>query len=101
MSKFKGTPGPWYGKEIRIHSIHFEKHRSSICFSSDTGQVTKSNADLILAAPDLLKAAEMVLAWYEAKDDHSKTDFRQRLQMCRDSEDAIRAAIAKAKGNQQ
>jgi len=48
------------------------------------------------AAPDLLEAAKLVIAWYEAEDDHSKADFYQRLDMCRQSEDALRAAIAKA-----
>jgi hypothetical protein len=47
---------------------------------------------------ELLEAAKMVLAWYEAEDDHSKADFYQRLEMCRDSETACRAAIAKAEG---
>jgi hypothetical protein len=47
---------------------------------------------------ELLEAAKLVIAWYEAEDDHSKADFYQRLQMCRDSETACRAAIAKAEG---
>jgi hypothetical protein len=55
-------------------------------------------ARLIAAAPELLAAAKLVIAWYEAEDDHSKADFYERLQMCRDSEDALRGAIAKAEG---
>ena len=57
-----------------------------------------ANARLIAAAPELLEAAKLVLEWYEAEDNHSGTDFYQQMQMCRDSEDAIRAAIAKATG---
>ena len=57
-----------------------------------------ANARLIAAAPDLLEAAKMVLAWYEAEDDHNGTSFYQRIDMCRESEMAIRAAIAKATG---
>lgn len=47
---------------------------------------------------ELLAAAELVLAWYEAEEDHSKEpDFYKRIDMCRNSEVAIRAAIAKVK----
>lgn len=45
---------------------------------------------------ELLEAAKLVLAWYEAEENHGDTDFFQRMQMCRESEDAVRAAIAKA-----
>ena len=59
----------------------------------------QKEARLIAAAPELLEAAELVLAWYEAEDDHSKEpDFYKRVSMCSKSEDAIRAAIAKVKG---
>jgi Rad3-related DNA helicase len=44
---------------------------------------------------ELLAAAKRVVAWYEAEDDHSKADFYTRLVMCRESESALRAAIAK------
>ena len=46
----------------------------------------------------LVDAAELVLAWYEAEDDHAKEpDFYKRIAMCRASEDALRAALAAAK----
>ena len=51
------------------------------------------------ATPELLKAVRSVIAWYEAEDDHSKADFYQRLEMCRESEALCRAAIAKAEGH--
>lgn len=47
---------------------------------------------------ELLEASMKVLEWFEAEDDHSKADFYQRMQMCRDAEEMIRAAIAKATG---
>ena len=71
-----------------------ESHSIARCHSG------AANARLIAAAPELLEAAKLVLKWYEAENNHSGTDFYQRMQMCRDSEDAIRAAIAKATGEQ-
>lgn len=49
---------------------------------------------------ELVDAAKLVLAWYEAEDDHSKADFYRRLDMCRESEAAIRSALAKAEAQQ-
>ena len=46
----------------------------------------------------LVDAAELVIAWYEAEDDHAKEpDFYKRIEMCRASEDALRSAIALVK----
>jgi hypothetical protein len=47
---------------------------------------------------ELLEAAKLVIAWFDAEDDHSKADFYQRIEMCRTSEAALRAAIAKVEG---
>jgi hypothetical protein len=55
-------------------------------------------AALRVKADALHEAAKLVIAWYEAEDDHSKADFYQRMQMCRDSEAATRAAIANYTG---
>ena len=54
--------------------------------------------DVMRERDALLKAAKLVIAWYEAEDDHSKADFYERMGMCRESEAACRAAIAKAVG---
>ena len=54
---------------------------------------------LVERVKELEAAAKLVLDWYEAENDHSKADFYQRMQMCRDSEDAIRAALSKALPN--
>lgn len=71
----------------------------SNCMASDSE--CRANARLIAAAPELLEAAKLVLAWYEAEEDFSKEpDFYKRVAMCKESEDAIRAAIAKATGEQ-
>ena len=94
------TPGPWKVETAQrgfvIAATHIDYDMAVV---RDVGnENNEANAHLIAAAPDLLEAAKLVVAWYEAEDDHSKADFRQRMQMCRDSEDALRSAIAKATG---
>ncbi len=102
----KHTPGPWAYHNTPTPFIYVNAGGLPICqiyTSTAHGQSMGeqfANARLIAAAPELLEAAKLVLEWYEAEDNHSGTDFYQRMQMCRDSEDAIRAAIAKATGEQ-
>lgn len=108
----KPTPGPWSVCEhswcetsIRAPSTDHALCRLDINHATEESQEADeaqmaANARLMAAAPELLEAAKLVLEWYEAEDNHSGTDFYQRMQMCRDSEDAIRAAIAKATGEQ-
>lgn len=45
-------------------------------------------------AERLRAAASLVLAWFEAENDHAKQpDFYMRIAMCRDAEEALRAAM--------
>ena len=104
--KTKHTPGPWRTKREGFSTVYVEARidggliqEVAACGPTDAGlEQQEANARLIAAAPELLEAAKLVLEWYEAEDNHSGTDFYQRMQMCRDSEDAVRAAIAKATG---
>lgn len=115
----KHTPGPWtllpeeadkdylrirgtrLGARYKVANVHMPRLWESHYVLRDRENAESvANARLIAAAPELLEAAKLVLEWYEAEDNHSGTDFYQRMQMCRDSEDAIRAAIAKATGEQ-
>lgn len=101
MGEMKPTPGPW--KVSQNVSRHVVGPTGGVIASAELSckqEISEANARLIAAAPELLEAAKLVLEWYEAEDNHSGTDFYQRMQMCRDSEDAIRAAIAKATGEQ-
>jgi hypothetical protein len=106
----KHTPGPWYWIEGGRNDMpiltsdagrvcHFGNNRSYYPNEGDPPE--EPDAQLIAAAPDLLEAVKLVIAWYEAEDDHSKADFYQRIEMCRESEAACRAAIAKATGESQ
>lgn len=106
------TPGPWKtehrkGADAMYRTEIFSEQHGGIatcewtpkhCGNGVIETYREANARLIAAAPELLEAAKLVLEWYEAEDNHSGTDFYQRMQMCRDSEDAVRAAIAKATG---
>jgi len=49
----------------------------------------------------LAEAAKLVIAWYDAEENHAGTDFYERMQMCRDSEDACRAALLAYEGSKQ
>ena len=106
----KHTPGPWYAlrgqRNISIRYKTGDRLLPMVNVASVRGKFptdcpygsSEANARLIAAAPELLEAAKLVLAWYESEDDHSKADFYERMEMCRASEMAIRAAIAKATG---
>ena len=111
------TPGPWIFETVNTTSGICHKigpfppkqeggRPRHACIYADypspyhpADQELEANARLIAAAPELLDAVELVLAWFEAEDNHSKEpDFYKRLEMCRESEDAIRAVIAKVEG---
>ncbi len=107
----KHTPGPWTPEFGEAYRVRAQQDGGQVAIMTNlkgrdglagrrNGDEVAANARLIAAAPELLEAAKLVLEWYEAEDNHSGTDFYQRMQMCRDSEDAIRAAIAKATGEQ-
>lgn len=97
------TPGPWVVDYCRNYDEIVGPKDESIAQTGCWQDVEKpeqhANARLISAAPDLLEAAMSVLAWYEAETNHTKEpDFYKRIEMCRASEEALRAAISKATG---
>lgn len=102
----KHTPAPWECVDsMSVRGPYFMGDTVSPGYlvaalpTSTPPDERRANARLIASAPDLLEAAQKVLAWYEAEKDHSKEpDFYKRMDMCRDSEEAIRSAIAKATG---
>jgi hypothetical protein len=108
MTEAKYTTGPWFLTGIRTLYVEAKiggglVQEVAACGPTHQdggyGDQQKANARLIAAAPELLEASMKVLEWFEAEDDHSKADFYQRMQMCRDAEEMIRAAITKATGN--
>lgn len=80
MKEFKGTPGPW----------HYDDELGGVYSKSClfVGDITdKDNAKLIAAAPDLLKALQLIMSG----------DFH----MPKESADVARLAISKALGESQ
>ena len=107
MNEANHTPGPWFLTGIRTLYVEARiggglVQEVAACGPTHKdggyGDQQKANARLIASAPALLEASMKVLEWFEAEDDHSKADFYQRMQMCRDAEEMIRSAIAKATG---
>lgn len=87
MKEFKGTPGPWTGRDVGIARqddaglqlgfiMTFDEKRRDEC---------AANAHLIAAAPELLEALQDALHAYDKHCEHSEWDF-------------ARAVIAKALG---
>ena len=60
-------------------------------------EMSKANARLIAAAPELLEACRAMIEWDDREKDHA-VDFDARMQLCRIAFDKARAAIEKAEG---
>jgi hypothetical protein len=105
-TELKHTPGPWSWKILPLKSYH-KVPEISICNAdgqefirqsydtySDQATLSIGDAYLIAAAPEMLEAAELLLTnWPEGRDG---MDFDQLPVGVK----SMRAAIAKAKGEQ-
>lgn len=102
----KHTPGPWIWADGYCGLFGAGPNNEVLSYAAyegmwlSHGAKRDANARLIAAAPDLLKAAKLVLAWREAEEDHSEADAYERMNMRSESEKAIRAAIDKAEGKE-
>lgn len=95
MSKFKGTPGPWSGKDVGI--CRQDDARLQLGFVTTSNENRRdecaANAHLIAAAPELLEALQDFMAESAGNTKSCGHDFEC---ICRF--DKARAAIAKALG---
>lgn len=90
MRESKHTPGPWYLMDDGDVVTEYTNHNNLnvvVAFAPHEPEVAeginwRANARLIAAAPELLEAAQMALAFY-GEDDNELIDH-------------LRAAIAKA-----
>ncbi|MFV8913136.1 hypothetical protein ABQ297_22020 [Enterobacter hormaechei] len=89
MKEFKGTPGPWTGKDVGICRQDRAGLQLGFIMTHDENRVAEcaANAHLIAAAPDLLEALQDALHAYDKHGEHSEWDF-------------ARAAISKALGDE-
>lgn len=111
----KHTPGPWFqevhdlplgkGKVISIQTRKSfdpddEDDDPTLASIYSLDSVDFANANLIAAAPDLLEAAEMAMAWW-SKNEFLTIGERGDYNLFDDEPEFItyaRAAIAKARG---
>lgn len=63
MKEFKGTPGPWAGKDVGICRQDRAGLQLGFIMTHDENRVAEcaANAHLIAAAPDLLEALQEML----------------------------------------
>ena len=94
----KHSPGPWsWGRDVdEAINVYFDDDGDGIpdaeVFASDApDDNAEANVRLIIAAPDLLEAAEKALAWWHETPGHCWGKEPAWLP-------AIRAAITKATG---
>ena len=98
MSKATHTPGPWVRAE-KGHGNYFhvgqvvDSDHMTIAVAHGKNAETEANARLIAAAPELLEALEGI-RW--KSDDKDSMEFAARITYVQ--MDAIRATIAKARG---
>lgn len=88
MKEFKGTPGPWTGKDVGICRQDRAGLQLGFIMTHDENRVAEcaANAHLIAAAPDLLEALQQLLEDVCSNND-SVLGYRV---------DEARAAISKA-----
>lgn len=112
MSKAKYTPGPWtieeYGDDETPNVVIHKDSERRICFMATPGshgdpEIIEANAHLIVAAPTLLKAAQLQEAAETAHANCDECDGEEVPELCEkcfplydDARIARRAAIALA-----
>lgn len=92
--KITHTPGPWHVVHHRPNLYKVETNRVVICDTfGGLSDETLSNAHIIAAAPDLLKALEIGLRNIEDIESNDRLNEHEKA-----FADAARSAIAKAGG---
>lgn len=99
----KHTPGPWDTNGLRIWAkfAYSDSQAFELATMSHFVPCTEreATARVMAASPELIEACELMLQWFAAEDDHSlMPDFYARVDLCRRVEIAVRAALAKARG---
>lgn len=90
--KFKGTPGPWTGKDVGICRQDRAGLQLGFIMTHDENRVAEcaANAHLIAAGPDLLEALQELVFLYEHGEGcRELTEYKR-----------AKAAISKAMGEE-
>ncbi|MBU8970816.1 hypothetical protein KSS88_18390 [Bacillus altitudinis] len=89
MKEFKGTPGPWTGKDVGVCRQDRAGLQLGFIMTLDENRVAEcaANAHLIAAAPDLLEALQKMFRAGQ------KQNWNERYES---EMNAARAAISKA-----
>ncbi len=95
MEEFKGTPGPWSGKDVRICRQDEASLQLGFIMTSDEKRRDEyaANAHLIAAAPELLEALQDFMSSSSGNTQSCGHDFEC---ICRFEK--AKRAIAKALG---
>lgn len=92
MKEFKGTPGPWTGKDVGVCRQDRAGLQLGFIMTHDENRVAEctANAHLIAAAPDLLEALQELVFLYEHDEGcRELTEYKR-----------AKAAISKALGEE-
>lgn len=70
MKEFKGTPGPWTGKDVGICRQQRAGLQLGFIMTHDEKRVAEcaANAHLIAAAPELLEALQIICFFEDISD---------------------------------
>lgn len=93
------TPGPWRyqeGADAYTHIVRASGNRFLCQLAQDTSGVAEADARLISAAPDLLAAAQTVLAGLNARIDAAPSTAKPVFNGIADLHDAIGKATGAA-----
>lgn len=92
MKEFRGTPGPWTGKDVGICRQDRAGLHLGFIMTHDENRVAEcaANAHLIAAAPDLLEALQSII----------EMQTRGYVVLGDKYSDMARAAISKALGEE-
>jgi hypothetical protein len=104
MKSFKGTPGPWAGKDVGICRQDRAGLQLGFIMTHDENRVAEceANAHLIAAAPDLLEALQDILSgWKLSGWKYNREQHGDLFGVAWDrAQDKATAAISKALGEE-
>jgi hypothetical protein len=81
--------GRWLAAESKRDALEGEAANYRLLYKAADSE----NANLRAERDALRTAAEAMVAWLRAEDDHTGTTFMQRVEMCSRAQDLLEAAV--------